>query len=196
MNECRSIECNSIKGTNTYSNLSDQTKFRLNETNKIKGYFNSEIQERKIMSKKLSKYIASFEYFDKNLIVLSATNGGISIISFVNVIGVPVGIASTSFSLVFSLPTGITKKVLKITRNKKKKHNKIFMPPTSKLNSFETLISQSLIDLEISHEEFKAVVNEKEKYAKMKESIRMMKSSDELSENNKNIRKNSGSASN
>ena len=50
----------------------------------------------------------------------------------------------------------------------------------SKLNSIETLISQALIDLEISHEEFKKIVNEKEKYEKMKESIRMIKNSDEL----------------
>ena len=72
------------------------------------------------MSKKLSKYIAAFDYFDKTLIVLSATSGGISIISFVSVIGAPVGIASASFSLVFSLTTGIVKKLLVITRNKKR----------------------------------------------------------------------------
>ena len=65
---------NSIKVPNTHSNLSDQTEFRLNEINKIRDYFNSEIQERKTMSTKLSKYIAAFEYFDKTLIVLSATS--------------------------------------------------------------------------------------------------------------------------
>ena len=64
----------------------------------------------------------------------------------------------------------------------------------SKLNSIETLISQTLIDLEISHEEFKTVVNEKEKYRRMKESIRIMESSDELSGNNKSIRENTGNA--
>ena len=68
--ECNSIKCNSIEVTNTYSNLSNQTKFRLNEINKIRDYFNSEIQQRKIMSKKLSKYIASFNYFDKILFYL------------------------------------------------------------------------------------------------------------------------------
>ena len=79
------------------------------------------LKKIKLMSKKLSKYIAAFEYFDKILIVLFATSGRISIISFTGVIGVPVGIASASFSLVFSLATGIIKKFLKITRNKKKK---------------------------------------------------------------------------
>ena len=64
----------------------------------------------------------------------------------------------------------------------------------SKLNSIETLISQTSIDLEISHEEFKTVVNEKEKYRRMKESIRIMESSDELSGNNKSIRENTGNA--
>ena len=112
--------------TNTYSNLnaislSDQAKFRLNEINKIKNYFHSEIKERKVMSKKLSKYIANFHYFDKTLIFLSATSGRISIISFTSVIGVPVGIASTSFSLVLSLATGARKKLLKITRKKRRK---------------------------------------------------------------------------
>ena len=80
---------------------------------------NSEIQERKKTSKKLSKYIDAFDYFDKSLIVLSATSGGVSIISFASVIGVPVGIASASFTLAFSLTTGIIKKLLQITRNKK-----------------------------------------------------------------------------
>ena len=89
------------EATNIYSNLSYQTKFRLNEINKIKDYFNADIQERKIRSKKLSKYIAAFDYFDKTLIVLSATSGGISIISFGSIIGAPVGIASASFSLIF-----------------------------------------------------------------------------------------------
>ena len=73
------------------------------------------------MSKKLSKYIAAFDYFNKTLIVLSATSGGIIIISFTSVIGIPAGIASASFTLMFSLTTGIIKILLKVTRKKKKK---------------------------------------------------------------------------
>ena len=79
-------ECNFIETTNTRLNLSTETKFRLNEIIKIKVDLDSEIQERKIMSKKLSKYIAAFYYFDQALIVLSATSEGISIISFASVI--------------------------------------------------------------------------------------------------------------
>ena len=98
-----------------------------------------------------------------------------SIFSFVSVIGAPLVIASASFSFVFSLTAGIIKKLSSITRNKKKKDHKIFMFAKSKLNVIETLIFQALVNLEISHEEFKTIVNEK-----MKESIRMMKSTDEL----------------
>ena len=69
------------------------------------------------MSKRLSKYIASFDYFDKSLIILSATSGSISIASFATVIETPVGIASASLILTFSLSTGLAKKLLKTTRN-------------------------------------------------------------------------------
>ena len=69
------------------------------------------------MSKMLSKYIVSFVFFDKSLIVLSVTTGGISIASVANVIGAPIGIVSGSFSLAFSIFTGIVKKLLKATRN-------------------------------------------------------------------------------
>ena len=72
------------------------------------------------MIKKLSKCIAAFDYIDKTLIVLSAASGGISIISFTSVIGFPAGISSASFTLLFSLTTGIIKKLLKITKNKKR----------------------------------------------------------------------------
>ena len=79
------------------------------------------------MSKRLSKYIASFDCFDKSLIVLSATSGSIPIASFSTVFGTPIGIASASLSLTISLCTGLVKKLLEATRNKKKKHNKIAM---------------------------------------------------------------------
>ena len=92
-----------------------------------------------LISKTLPKYIASFDYFDKSLLVLSVTTGSISIASFETVIGSPVGIASTSFSLAFSISTDIVKKMLKTTRNKKKKHNKFVVLPRSKFNSIENL---------------------------------------------------------
>ena len=85
------------------------------------------------MSIRLSKYIAPFDYFDKSLIVLSITNDSVSIASFAIVIGAPAGIVSANFSLTFSISTGIIKKLLKTTRNKKKKYNKIVMLARSKL---------------------------------------------------------------
>ena len=85
---------------------------------------------------------------------MSWTSGGVYIISFTTVIGAPVGIASASFTLIFSLATRIVKKLLDITRKKRKKHDKIIILAKSKLNSIDTLISQALIDMDISHEEF------------------------------------------
>ena len=111
MNECSSIEIDK-------ANFNDQIKFRLNEINKIEDYFNSDINQRKLYSKKLSKYVTVSDYIDKILIALSATNGGVSIISFTSVAGASVGIASASLTLILSLTIGIIKKLLSITRNK------------------------------------------------------------------------------
>ena len=81
-----------------------------------------------------------------------------------------------------------------MTRKKKKKHNKIVILAKDKLNSIERLISQASIDLDISHEEFKTIVNEKEKYEQMKENIRNRKRKDELSENRRDIKENNENA--
>ena len=81
--------------------LSDQTKFRLDEIKRIESYFNSEINQRKLCSKKLSKYVTTFNYIDKILIVLNATTGGVCIISHTTIVGAPIGIASAGFTIVF-----------------------------------------------------------------------------------------------
>ena len=140
--------------------MNDQQPFRLNKINEIKDYFVAEIKEREITSKTLSKYIASLDYFDKSLIVLSIATGSISIGLFANVIGAPIGILSASFSLAFSISTRVIKKLLKATRNKKKKHNKIPMLARSKLNSIESKISEVLINNGIGHEDFTTIINE------------------------------------
>ena len=178
MVESNSIECNSIESMEhnsvDTSSLNNQ-QFRLNKISEIEDYFIAEIKERKLMSKKISKYISFFDYFDKYLIVLSVTSGGVSIASFVAVIRAPIGITSASLSLAFSLCTGLVKKLLKATRNKKKKHNKIVMLARSKLNSIEGKISEALINNQISHEDFITIINEEKNYRELKESIRMMK---------------------
>ena len=111
-------ESNSIKAINK-TNWSEQTKFRLSEINGIENYFHQEINQRKSYSKKLSKYITAFYYIDKILIFSSAATGGVSIISLTSFVGAPVGIASTSFTLIFSLTSVRVKKLLNITRKKK-----------------------------------------------------------------------------
>ena len=100
--------------------LTDQIKYKLNEITKIENYFIVKIYQRKSCSKNISKYVAAFDYIDKILFVLSTRSGGVSIISFTRIVGAPVGIASASFTLFFSLARGIIKKLLRITRNKKK----------------------------------------------------------------------------
>ena len=146
--------------------LTDLTKFGLNEIRKMENYFTSEINQRKLCIKKLSKYMA-FDYIEKVLIVLSITGSGVCIICICT--GVPVGKAGESFTLIFSLATGI---LLSITRKKKKKHYKITMLAKSKLNSIETLVSKALIGMEISHEEYMTILSEKDKYEKMKQNVR------------------------
>ena len=105
-------------------NLTNQTKFRLDEISKIENYFIEELNQRKLCSRTLSKYVAFFDYIDQALIVLSATSCGVSVISFTSIVGAPVEIASASLTLFFSLTTGIVKALLNITRDKKKKHEK------------------------------------------------------------------------
>ena len=178
MAECNSIEHNSVEFNsyethNIYPNLgvslSDQQQLQLNKINEIKDSFVAEIKQRELMSKRLGKHIIPFDYYDKSLIVLSVTTGSISIASFATVIGAPVGILSARFSLPFLIFTGIIKKLLKITRNKKKKHNKIVMLARSKLNSIESKISEALINNVISHEDFMMIIDEEKKYAELKE---------------------------
>ena len=155
----------------------DQQQFRLNKINEIKDYFTAEIKERELINKRLLlTIIASFYYFDKSLIVISVATGSIFIVLFAAVIGAPVVIARASFSLAFSPSTGILKKLLKTTRNKKKKHNQTVMLARSKLNSIESKISETLINNEICHEDFIKIINEERNYRELKESNRMMNS--------------------
>ena len=142
-------------------NLSEQTKFRQSEIIRIENYFHQKINQRESCSKKLIKYVTAFDYIDKILIILKATSSGVCIISSASVDGAPVGIASASFTLIFSVTKGTSKKLLSITRKKKKKHDQILMLAKSKLDSMGTLVSQALIDMERSHEEFIVIIREK-----------------------------------
>ena len=129
MNESNSIE------TTDRRNLTEQTKFGLDEISKIENYFYKKINQRKSCSKKLSKYAAALHYIDKVLIVLSATSNVVSIIRFSHVVGAPVGITGARFTLIFPLTTGIIKKILSKTRKKRKRKSIIRSLCWLKVNS-------------------------------------------------------------
>ena len=147
-------------------------KYRLDEINKIRDYFNNEIKERKYIIKKLNKYLVSFDYLDNIFITLSASFGTLSIASYASVVGIPAGIAGASLTLVFTIGTGISKSLLKVTKKRKNKHNKIIALAKSKLSDIETLLSSALSHSKISHEEFTSIITEKNIYENIKENIK------------------------
>ena len=160
------------------------TKYRLDEINKIKDYLNSEIKERKDIIKKISKYIVAFDYADKVFITLSASFGTLSIASYAAIVGIPAGIAGASLTLIFTITIGVVKTFLNITRKKKKKHNKIIALARNKLNIIENLISQALIDFEITHEEFSKIIYEKNNYEQIIDNIKSVKSVNDFNKEN------------
>ena len=97
MSEWNSVECKMY--LNLSATPSNEQNFRLRKINEVKNYFVPEIKEKELMSKRLSKYITSFDYFYKSLIALSVTTGSISIVSFATVIGAPVRMMSASCNL-------------------------------------------------------------------------------------------------
>ena len=127
MDECNSIKHDFHKTPNIYPNLnaniSNEQQFRLNKISEIRYYFLAEIRERELISKNISKYIASLDYFDKSFNVLSILTGSISITLFETVIATPAGIIGASCGFTFSITSEFVKKFLKTTRNKKKKYN-------------------------------------------------------------------------
>ena len=113
--------------------------------------------------------------------------GTLSIVSHATVVGIPVGIAGASLTLIFTVTTGVVKKILNITRKKKKKHNKIITLARNNLYIIETLISQALIDFNISHEEFSKIIYEKNNYEQMRDNVRNAKSRNDLNKENYRI---------
>ena len=162
----------SLESSALHLELTNVNKYRLDEINKIKEYFDNEIKERKDIIKKLNKYLVSFDYLDKMFITLSASFGTLSIASYAAVVGIPVGIAGSSLTLIFTIDTGINKSLLKLTRKRKKKQNKLIALAKSKLNMIDTLLSSALNDSKISHEEFTNIITEKNIYENIKENIK------------------------
>ena len=161
-----SLECSAL-----HLELIDANKYRLDEINKTKEYFDNEIKERKDIIKKLNKYLVSFDYLDKIFITLSASFGTLSIASYAAVVGIPVGIAGSFLTLIFTIGTSINKSLLKVTKKRKKKDNKIIALAKSKLNMIDTL-SSALNDCKISHEEFTNIITATNIYENIKENIK------------------------
>ena len=158
---------------NNIIELTDVNKYRLDEINKIKDCFNNEIKERKDIIKKLNKYLVSFDYLDKIFIALSASFGTLSIASYASVVGTPAGIAGSSLAVIFTISTGISKSLIKVTEKRKKKRDKIIALAKSKLSDIETLLSSALNDSKISHEEFTSIITEKNIYENIKKKIKI-----------------------
>ena len=157
-----------------YLKMNTANKYRLDEINKIRDYFNNKIKEGKDMIKKLNKYLVSFDYLDKIFITLSASFGTLNLASYASVVGLPAGITGASLTLVFTIGTGISKSLLKLTKKRKKKHNEIIVLAKYKLNTIDTLLSSALNNSEISHEEFTNIINEENIYEIIKENIKSM----------------------
>ena len=141
--------------------MSENTKFWLSEIIGIENYFHQEINQWKLCSKNLSKYVTAFDYIDKILIALSATSSGVCIISSASVVESPVWVASASFTLIFFCNNRNNQKITDYNKKQEKKHDKILLLRKSKLDSIQTLPFQALIDMEISHEELNAIIREK-----------------------------------
>ena len=139
MNNIRVADTSALTRSALHLELADVNKYRLDEINKIKEYFGNETKERKDINKKLNKYLVSFDYLDKIFITLSASFGTLSVASYAAVVGIPVGIAGSSLTLIFTISTGINKSLLKVTKKIKNKHNKIIALAKGKLNTIDTL---------------------------------------------------------
>ena len=161
-----------LKMNNIIELTDTANKYRLDKINKIRHYFDNEIKERKDIIKKLNKYLISFDYLDKIFITLSSSFGTLSIASQATVIGIPAGITGASLTLIFTTGTGISKSLLKVTKKRKKKHNKIIALAKIKLNTIDTLLSSALNDSKISHEDFTNIIAEKNIYENIKENIK------------------------
>ena len=168
------LKMNNVIELTKLSSSDRANKYRLDEINKIRDYFNNEIKERKDVIKKLNKYLVSFDYLDKIFITLSASFGALSIASYGSVVGIPAGITGASLTLVFTIGTSISKSLPKLTKKRKKKHNKIIVLAKNKLNTIDTLLSSALNDSEISHQEFTNIINEENIYEIIKENIKSM----------------------
>ena len=134
--------------------LEDQSNYRLSEISKIKNYFNDEIQYQQSLTNKLSKYLTVFDYSNKILAVVLTVFSSSNIFARVKGKKKLLGLITSAFSLLFSLSFGIVIKLKQETKLRKKKHNRLLYLAKSKLDCIKMLISNSIKDGIISHDEF------------------------------------------
>ena len=146
--------------------------YRLNKLSEIKAYFLHEIEVREQIAKKMKPFNTITSIVDTGLITSTVITGGIRITAFAKDVGLPVGIALSETSLLLSLATTITRKSFKIFTVKHEKHDAINLFAQSKLDSITNIISQTMQDGHISPTEFYKVLQEVEKYLKLKADIR------------------------
>ena len=143
-------------------NLEDQSNYRVNEISKIKDYFNEEILYQQSLTNKLNKYLTIFDILNKILTVFFTVFSSTNIFAHIKkkkkkLLGLIVSI----FSLIISLLFGIIIKLKQEIKIKKKKHNKLLYSAKSKVDCIEMLISNSIKDGIISHNEFLEILKEK-----------------------------------
>ena len=145
--------------------------YRLNKLSEIETYFVNEIEVREQTAKKMKRFNTIPGIVDTDLITSTVITGGISIAAFASGVQLPVGIDLSGTSLLLSLATAITRKSFKIFTVKQEKHDAIKLLAQSKLDSIANIISGAMQNGDISPTEFQKVLQEVEKYRKLKADI-------------------------
>ena len=138
------------------------------EIGKIKDYLEQEMKYQQLLTSKLSKYLTGFDYADKILTVFLTVFSGANIFAQVKEEKQLLGLISSIFSLLFCLCSGVAKKLQQETKTRKKKHNKLFYLAKNKLDCVEMLVSKSVMDETIDHNEFLSIMKEKKDYDNQK----------------------------
>ena len=150
------LECNSLEKIS----LNEQTNYRLMEIEKIKDYLAQEIKYQQLLTSKLSKYLTGLDYADKILTVFLTVFSGTNIFAHVKGEKQLLGLISSILSLLFCLCSGVVKKLPQETKIRKKKHNKLFYLAKNKLDCVEMLVSKSVMNEIIDHNEFLAIMKD------------------------------------
>ena len=150
-------------------------EFRLKNVDETRNYFLEEIKQNELMSKKHKKVCTTLNYIEHFLILASTITGCISISAFASLFGIPIGITNSAIGFQICAIAARIQKYKSIIKKKKKKHDKIVLLAKSKLNSIEVLTSKTLIDSNISHDEFVLINNVLKEYDDMKEENKNIK---------------------